>query len=266
MLQKYAEKAEKQFAIIEEKHAQLIEITEGETEFENEEKWMAECCGSDSHFAAICPAVYGGNEGAVRNQLNGGAEPFQPVRKSTNIATVAERADSELQSWGTSSVATSVRRLVRVLLDGGSRMTLVRKGIFPRTDDDKYQDHDLTVVGSGHVKKKLRLLDCHISDIEGNWSCPLTVIEIDNLCADTPVVLPEQFRQYDHLKDVDIQAVPSETIDVLLGVDNSHLMAWQEYILGKFLTSLSQSSRIEKKTEKLVEDVVSATFCCQERF
>lgn len=43
MLRKYAEKAEKQFAIIEEKHAQLIEITEGETEFENEEKWMAEC-------------------------------------------------------------------------------------------------------------------------------------------------------------------------------------------------------------------------------
>ncbi|KAJ8029189.1 hypothetical protein HOLleu_28525 [Holothuria leucospilota] len=43
MLRKYAEKAEKQFAIIEEKHAQLIEITEGEAEFENEEKWMAEC-------------------------------------------------------------------------------------------------------------------------------------------------------------------------------------------------------------------------------
>lgn len=43
MLQKYAEKAETQFAGIEEKHAQLIEIIEGETEFENEEKWMAEC-------------------------------------------------------------------------------------------------------------------------------------------------------------------------------------------------------------------------------
>ncbi|KAJ8032361.1 hypothetical protein HOLleu_25872 [Holothuria leucospilota] len=163
-------------------------------------------CGSDSHFAAICPVVYGGNEGVVRNPLNGGAEPFQPVRSSTNIATVGERAENELL---------------------GTLPTVMG------TDKDKYQDHDLTVVGGGHVKKKLRLLDCHISDIEGNWSCPLTVIEIDNPCADAPVVLPEQFRQYDHLKDIDIQEAPSETIDVLLGVDNSHLMVWQEYILGE---------------------------------
>ncbi len=60
----------------------------------------------------------------------------------------------------------------------------------------------------------------------------MTVTEIDQPCGDTPIILPEHLQQYDHLSEVDIRIASSETIDVLLGVDNNHLMIWEDYILG----------------------------------
>ena len=126
----------------------------------------------------------------------------------------------------------NIRRKVRILLDGGSQATLLREGIFPRTDQDVYQNHDLSLVGGGKITRKLRLLECHIEDVGGTWSCPLTVTEIDQPCGDTLIILPEHLHQYNHLSEVDIPIASSETIDVLLGVDNTHLMIWEDYILG----------------------------------
>ncbi|XP_071799964.1 uncharacterized protein [Asterias amurensis] len=88
------------------------------------------------------------------------------------------------------------------------------------------------LVGGGKITRKLRLLECHIEDVGGTWSCPLAVTEIDQPCGDTPIILPEHLHQYNHLSEVDIPIAPSETIDVLLGVDNTHLMIWEDYILG----------------------------------
>ena len=47
------------------------------------------------------------------------------------------------------------------------------------------------------------------------------------------ILQPEELRQYNHVKYADIQEAPSETIDVLLGMDNTHLMVWEGYVLGE---------------------------------
>ncbi|XP_038063017.1 uncharacterized protein LOC119733704 [Patiria miniata] len=52
-------------------------------------------------------------------------------------------------------------------------------------------------------------------------------------CGDAPVILPDQLRQYEHLSQVHIHVAPSQTIDLLLGVDNTHLMIWEDYICGE---------------------------------
>ncbi|XP_022111565.1 uncharacterized protein LOC110990769 [Acanthaster planci] len=127
----------------------------------------------------------------------------------------------------------NTRHLVRILLDGGSQATLLREGVFPKSERDLYQDHDLSLVGGKKITRKLRLLDCHIEDVEGRWSSPLSVTEIDEPCGKAPIILPDQLRQYDHLCQVDIQVAPSQTIDLLLGVDNIHLMVWEDYICGE---------------------------------
>ncbi|XP_071948926.1 uncharacterized protein [Antedon mediterranea] len=125
------------------------------------------------------------------------------------------------------------RRLVRILLDGGSQATLLRSGLIPLTNQDVYQKHDLSLVGGKKITKKLRLLNCYIADVNGTWSCPLTVTEIDEPCGDAPVVYKEQLKQYSHLNEIDLQVAPYPTIDVLLGVDNTHLMIWEEYLRGE---------------------------------
>ena len=43
ILQKYITKAEEQFDRIEQKHGELIDLVEDQSQFEEEEKWMTEC-------------------------------------------------------------------------------------------------------------------------------------------------------------------------------------------------------------------------------
>nr|XP_054775061.1 uncharacterized protein LOC129283252 [Lytechinus pictus] len=124
------------------------------------------------------------------------------------------------------------RHPVRILIDGGSQATLVRTGIFSRIDGDCYQDHDLSLVGGSIIKRKLRILECEIEDSQGNCSYPLRAIEIEKPCGDIPVITPEQLKSYDHLTGVNIDEASSPVIDLLLGVDNTHLMVWEEYIRG----------------------------------
>ncbi|XP_063962448.1 uncharacterized protein LOC135155912 [Lytechinus pictus] len=206
---------------------------------QNSCQFVAPCrvqtCGSDSHFAAVCPVIYGESGQGPANQTRNTME--SPRSTSINVTTAHTNETGKLQSTLPTVVGYlrcgDVRHLVRILLDGGSQATLLREGILPRTERGLFQDHDLSLVGGSKITRKLRLLDCYIEDIAGNWSCPLTMTEINQPCGDTPIVLPEQLRQYEHLSAIDIHAAPSETIDVLLGVDNTHLMIWEEYILGE---------------------------------
>ena len=197
-------------------------------------QYIAPCriqtCGSDQHFASICPVVYGSN--ATSQQRN---SEHRPTGSTVKVSTVTsnEHLQSTLPTVTGYLRCGNQRRLVRILLDGGSQATLLREGVFPKMADDSYQDHDLILVGGSKISKKLRVLDCHIEDIEGNWSCPITATEIDKPCGDAPVIQPEQLQQYDYMNDVNVHIAHSETIDVLLGVDNTHLMVWEEYIRGE---------------------------------
>ena len=89
-----------------------------------------------------------------------------------------------------------------------------------------YQDHELTLVGGNKITRRLRLIDCHIEDVEGKRSYPLTLTEIDKLCGNAPIIQTDDLYQYDHLSDIEVNTAPSTTIDLLLGVDNTHLMIW----------------------------------------
>ncbi|XP_072170561.1 uncharacterized protein [Diadema setosum] len=164
-----------------------------------------------------------------------GKSPYD--HKLSSVKTVANKDAGALQSILPTVMGYlrhgNNRQLVRILLDGGSQATLVREGIFSKTEKDIYQDHDLSLVGGTRIRRKLRLLDCFIEDIGGNLSHPVSVTEIDKPCGEAPVVQEEDLQQYHHLREVDIHAASSETVDMLLGVDNTHLMVWEEYILGE---------------------------------
>ena len=189
-------------------------------------------CGSDTHFSAICPVVFGN-----RDQSHSDSPAFKPTTVTAGVKTVTNTHQERLH--GTLPTVMGYlrhgnnRQLVRILLDGGSQASLVREGLFTRTGQDYYQDHDLTLVGGAKIHRKLRVLDCSIEDVEGNWSYPLSITEIDQPCGEAPVVRPEDLQLHDHLRGVDIQVAPSEVVDVLLGVDNTHLMIWQDHILGE---------------------------------
>ncbi|XP_071509981.1 uncharacterized protein [Diadema antillarum] len=194
-------------------------------------------CGDDSHFSAICPVVYGGKYQGSSSPQDLSVPPTRPHTTSASVKTVANKDTGALQSVLPTVMGYlrhgNNRQLVRILLDGGSQATLVREGIFSKTEKDIYQDHDLSLVGGTRIRRKLRLLDCFIEDIGGNLSYPVSVTEIDKPCGEAPVVQAEDLQQYPHLREVDIHAASSETVDMLLGVDNTHLMVWEEYILGE---------------------------------
>ena len=198
-------------------------------------------CGSDAHFAAICPVVFGSSTGSPRQptsepagQLNADARSFHPGQNPVNVTTAT---GSELHSilptvMGYLRIGNT-RRLVRILLDGGSQATLIREGIFPRAENDKYQDHELTLVGGNKISRRLRLIDCHVENLEGTRCYPLTVTEINKPCGDAPIIHTDDLYQYDHLTNIEVSAAPSTIIDVLVGVDNTHLMIWEEFIRGQ---------------------------------
>lgn len=192
-------------------------------------------CQSDQHFTAICPVIHGSNQqGTSNHQLNNDAEPFVPNNEPTKITTVVNNEKSKLQNVLPTVMGYlkcgNTRRLVRILLDSGSQATLVREGIFEQTDRDVYQDYDLSLVGGSKITRKLRLLDCMIEDINGNWSSPLRVTEINQPCGKAPIIRSDDLQDYNHLRDLDIHEAASETIDLLIGADNTHLMIWQHCV------------------------------------
>nr|XP_054771582.1 uncharacterized protein LOC129279496 [Lytechinus pictus] len=196
-------------------------------------------CGSDSHFSAICPVVYG-NSASSSSQwiepsglLNASASSFVPDQTQANVYTATGTQLSGILPTVMGYVRIrNTRHLVRILLDGGSQATLIREGILPRMEDDRYQDHELTLVGGKMISRKLRLIDCYLEDLESKRSYPLTMTEIDKPCGNAPIIQAEDLNQYDHLRGVEINTPASTTIDVLLGVDNTNLMIWEEYVRG----------------------------------
>lgn len=196
-------------------------------------------CGDDRHFSSICPVVYEKKDQDQDQsaQRHPSAPPPRSFVTSVNTNNAIGRHDGVPQIILPTIMGYlrrgNHRHLVRILLDSGSQATLLREGIFPRNSRDTYQDYDLSLVGGSTIKRKLRLMDCILEDVDGNWSCPLTVTEINKPCGEAPMVTFKDLQEYSHLREVNIHPAPSETVDVLLGVDNTHLMVWEDYIQGR---------------------------------
>ena len=122
---------------------------------------------------------------------------------------------------------------VRVLLDSGSQVSLVREGVLPKCKDgyDAMQDFSLTVVGGTSMTKTLRVMDCVIESMDGEVKRDIRLTELKHPCGNSPVVKSEQLSKYPHLRDVNIEE-QGEVIDTLLGVDNTDLMIPHRYIRG----------------------------------
>ena len=198
-------------------------------------------CGSDAHFPAICPIVYGNDAASTSppmtdppDHLNANVRASRPDSRQANVSTTTGTPLSGILPTVMAYLRIgNTRHLVRILLDGGSQATLIRKGILPRMEHDRYQDHELTLVGGKTISRKLRLIDCNLEDLESKQSYRLTMTEIDKPCGDAPITQPEDLNRYDHLRGIEISTASSTTIDVLLGVDNTYLMIWEEYVRGR---------------------------------
>lgn len=129
-------------------------------------------CGDDSHFSSICPVVYGGKDQDPLAQKSSSAPPPRTFVTSVNMRAGAGGHQGELQNILPTVMGYlhrgSHRQLVRILLDAGIQATLVRKGIFPKMNQDVYQDHDLSLVGGIKIRRKLRMVDCVLEDVDGN--------------------------------------------------------------------------------------------------
>ncbi|XP_063971215.1 uncharacterized protein LOC135157940 [Lytechinus pictus] len=193
-------------------------------------------CGSDEHFPAICTKAHDDARDQSRRVSANQEDIVRPMHSNSSVQSSTSTEVGKLQATLPTVMGFlrcgNKRHPVRILIDGGSQATLVRTGIFSRIDGDCYQDHDLSLVGGSIIKRKLRILECEIEDSQGNCSYPLRAIEIEKPCGDIPVITPEQLKSYDHLTGVNIDEASSPVIDLLLGVDNTHLMVWEEYIRG----------------------------------
>ena len=170
-------------------------------------------CGDDSHFSAICPVVFGKKDQDPSAQQHSSAPSPRSFVTSVNTKTVISGHNGEPQNVLPTVMGYlrrgNHRQLVRILLDSGSQATLLREGIFPRNSQDTYQDHDLSLVGGSKIRRKLRLLDCFLEDVDGNWSCPLTATEINKPCGEAPIVVPGDLQNYGHLSAVNLHTAPS---------------------------------------------------------
>lgn len=193
-------------------------------------------CGADTHFAAICPRVYG-QDGYrhFEKRLNVAATVFTPTQgvPTGNVATsISDQISCVLPTVMAYLIHGSKKTPVRILLDTGSQTSIVREGIVPKSDNTHMQDFNLTTVGGVTRRYKLRVVECTIESLDGEFSRNVRLTEMKKPCGDAPIVTKEQLNEYSHLQDVDISEAPSTVIDVLLGVENADILLPDRRIIG----------------------------------
>ena len=203
-------------------------------------------CGIDTHFSSICPRVYGTNgyrHFEMKGQiLNPTAPSFPQVAKnnSTIVSPIRNSPQVDTTSNVTRVLPTVMARLkhgnkrylIRILLDTGSQVSLVREGIIPTSCNDTFQNFEITTAGGGVMQRKLRLLDCEIEDFNGTVNRKVSLVEMEKPCGDVPVIRKDDLLDYPYLRDVEINEAQSGVIDILLGVDSGNLINADERITG----------------------------------
>ena len=121
---------------------------------------------------------------------------------------------------------------VRILLDTGSQISLIREGIIPQSDTCHMQDFNLTTVGGVTVNHKLRVVECTLESLDGTFNREVRLTEMKRPCGDAQIVTNSQLRRYPHLEDIDIVEAHDAKIDVLLGVENGDILTSEERVMG----------------------------------
>ena len=219
-------------------------------------QFIANCqiptCGMNTHFSSICPRVYGldgynhfDRQSTRVNALNAGAENFLPsksqlIYKNSNPTSESSRSDKERITCALPTVMGYIRHggkktKVRILLDTGSQISLIREGIIPQSDTCHMQDFNLTTVGGNTVSHKLCVVECTLESLDGTFNRDVRLTEVKRPCGDAQIVTNSQLRHYPHLEDIDIVEAHDETIDVLLGVENGDILTSEERVLGTYV-------------------------------
>ena len=199
-------------------------------------------CGIDTHFSSICPCVYG-QDGyrhfETKKRWNPNAEEFKASPQNANMVAHGKIASSDIISCALPTVMGylkhgSKKTLVRILLDTGSQVSLLREGMVPKSDNDNtyMQDFSLTTVGGDTKNLKLRVVECAIESLDGSFTRKVRLTEMKKPCGDIPIITNAQLQEYPHLKTVDITEASSNIIDVLLGVENGDILTPDEKIIG----------------------------------
>ena len=216
-------------------------------------QFIANCqiptCGMNTHFSSICPRVYGldGYNHFDRkytrvDALNADAENFlpskcQPIYKNSNPMSESSSSDKDRVTCALPTVLGYIRHgakktKVRILLDTGSQVSLIREGIIPQSDNCHMQDFNLTTVGGATVNHQLRVVECTLESLDGTFNREVRLTEMKIPCGDAQIVTNSQLRNYPHLKDIDIVEAHDEKIDVLLGVENGDILTSEERVMG----------------------------------
>ena len=216
-------------------------------------QFIANCqiptCGMNTHFSSICPRVYGldgynhfDRKSTRVNALNADAEnclpsKSPPIYKNSNPTSESSSSDKERITCALPTVMGYIRHggkktKVRILLDTGSQISLIREGIIPQSDICHMQDFNLTTVGGDTANHKLRVVECTLESLDGTFNREVRLTEMKRPCGDAQIVTNSQLRHYPHLEDIDIVEAHDETIDVLLGVENGDILTSEERVLG----------------------------------
>ena len=59
---------------------------------------------------------------------------------------------------------------VRILLDTGSHISLIREGIIPPSDNCHMQDFNVTTVGGATENHQLRVIECTLESLDGTYN------------------------------------------------------------------------------------------------
>lgn len=231
----------------------------GKPPFKQEDcQFIANCqiptCGMNTHFTSICPRVYGLDgyrhfdrkliqpNHASTGPINAAAAEFIPTTPTASTSNASNYKVGHVARNGISCALPTVmaylhhgskKSLVRILLDTGSQISLIREGIVSTSKGNRMQDFSLTTVGGATMKKKLRVLECTLKSLDGSFSRDVQLTEMKTPCGDAPRITNQQIRQYPHLRDVTIDEAPNDTIDVLLGVENGDIFMSDEQLPGQ---------------------------------
>ncbi|XP_014675991.1 PREDICTED: uncharacterized protein LOC106815968 [Priapulus caudatus] len=209
-------------------------------------------CGMNTHFSSVCLNVYGldGYRHFDKKLLSSGAgnskglnvnrREFQSAVQRNSNPTLAVGSNMRGNDRITCALPTVMgyirygtkKTMVRILLDTGSQISLLREGIVPKSHCGQMQDFSLTTVGGDTLACKLRVVDCTLASLDGSFQCDVRLTEMKRPCGDAPIIGNAQIRQYLHLDDISIVEAPDKTIDILLGIENGDILTADERILG----------------------------------